>query len=457
MSNEQHSLPLKTLGAYGFLAFPLAAAFIALQVIIPTHYAETTSLSLSTIGAIILIARLWDTATDPIVGILSDKTPQRFGRRKIWILASVPFICLSVYALFNPPEGAGSFYLLFWTLAIYISGTMAIVPMNAWGAELSPGYQQRNRITGARAIFGLVGTMTALSIPAILGEAGSSNLENTLEGITILTIITLIIAAGLLLSVPDNKAIHLPAAQFKEALKLIKEPSPFRQLLTSFLSNSAANAIPATLFLFYITYVLQEPLYAGPLLFTYFICAAVSVPFWVKIAAKVGKQTTWYWSIVIACGFFIWTPFLGEGDIWLYLIIVAGTGFTTGCDLIIPSSMNGDLVEWDDAKTGYKRPGLFFALWGTTIKLAYALAIGIAFPLLDLFGFSANASNSPEALQALAWIYGVPCVLLKGLALWNMRGYPVTEDEYERIISQSGSDHSHPSDNAVQVSQQVAK
>lgn len=441
MTIEQHSLSLKTLGAYGFLAFPLAAAFIALQVIIPTHYAETTSLSLSTIGAIILIARLWDTATDPIVGMLSDKTPQHWGRRKIWIIVSVPFICLSVYALFNPPEGAGSLYLLFWTLAIYISGTMAIVPMNAWGAELSPNYQQRNRITGARATFGLAGTMVALSIPAILGETGADKLEDTLKGITALTVVTLIIAAGLLLSVPDNKTIHLPAAQFREALKLIKQASPFRQLLISFLSNSVANAIPATLFLFYVTYVLQEPQYAGPLLFTYFICAAIAIPFWIKIAAKVGKHRAWHGSILIACGFFIWTPFLGDGDIWLYLIIVAGTGLTTGCDLIIPSSMNGDLVEWDHSNTGYKRPGLFFALWGTTTKLAYALAIGIAFPLLDLFGFSANTSNSPDALQALAWIYGIPCVLLKGLALWNMRTYPVTEDEYERITRQSGSDH----------------
>jgi Na+/melibiose symporter-like transporter len=428
------SLSLKTLSAYGFLAFPLAAAFIALQVIIPTHYAETTSLSLSAIGGIILIARLWDTVTDPIVGILSDKTPQHWGRRKLWIFISIPLISLSVYALFNPPSTAGTGYLLFWTLAIYVSGTMAIVPMNAWGAELSPDYNQRNRVTGARAAFGLAGTMVALSIPALLGEAGSDNLEGTLKGITALVIVTLIISAALLIFVPDNRSIRLPASQFKAALALIKQPSPFRQLLFSFLSNSAANAIPATLFLFYVSYILNVPEYAGLFLFTYFICAAISVPFWARIAKKWGKHPTWHWSIIIACCFFVWTPFLGEGDIWLYLIIVAGTGFTTGCDLMIPSSMNGDLVEWDAANSGYRRPGLFFALWGTITKLAYALAIGIAFPLLDVFGFSTNSENGPEALQALAWIYGTPCILLKGLALWGMKGYPVTEAEYDSLI-----------------------
>ncbi len=373
--------------------------------------------------------------------MLSDKTPQHWGRRKLWILLSIPLICLSTYALFNPPEGASSTYLLLWTFAIYVSGTMAIVPMNAWGAELSMDYQQRNRITGARAFFGLLGTLVALSIPALLGGASSetSNLSNTLLNITTLVIVTLLLAGLLLLFVPDNNPITLPSAQFKAMIDLIKQASPFRQLLFSFLSNSIANAIPATLFLFYVTHILQIPDYAGPLLFLYFICAIVSVPLWIKLASKIGKHATWHASILIACGFFIWTPFLGEGDLWLYLIIVIGTGFTTGCDLFIPSSMNGDLVEWDEATTGYKRPGLFFALWGTTTKLAYALAIGIAFPLLDIFGFTANGNNDPQALNSLALMYGLPCILFKIIALIGMRKYPITEAVYTSLLSKKSN------------------
>ena len=428
------TIPLSRLSAYGFLAFPLAAAFIALQVIVPTHYAETTNLSLSAIGGIVLLARLWDTATDPIVGILSDKTPQHWGRRRLWVLLSLPLIAIATYKLFNPPEGAGNTYLLLWTFAIYAAGTMAIVPLNAWGAELSPAYHQRNRVTGARAAFGLTGTLVALSIPALLGETGSDNLSASLFNISLLVIATLVIAAIVIVRVPDNAAIQLPPAQIKEAWLLIRKPSPFRQLLISFLSNSTANAIPATLFLFYMTYVLQSAEKAGLMLFLYFICAAISIPIWVRIAARYGKHRTWFWSIVIACGFFVWTPFLGEDDFIIYLIIVIGTGFTTGCDLIIPSSMNGDLIEWDANNSGYRRPGVFFALWGTTTKLAYALAIGIAFPLLDLLGFSAGADNSSSTITALAWVYGLPCVLFKALALWNMHNYPITEDRYQELL-----------------------
>lgn len=427
-------LSLKTLSAYGFIAFPLAAAFIALQVLIPTHYAEVTTLSLSTIGGIILLARLWDTVTDPIIGILSDKTPERWGRRKLWIWLSIPFISLSTYMLFNPSSESDLGYLLLWTFAIYVSGTMAIVPLNAWGAELSSDYQQRNRVSGARAFFGLVGTLVALSIPALLSDGESLKLSDSLSGISTLVIVTLLLAAVLMLLVTDKQSLNLPANQFQSAIKLIKTPSPFRTLLFSFLNNSIANAIPATLFLFYITHVLQAPDYAGPLLFLYFIFAAISVPVWVQIARRYGKHKAWRISIVIACLFFMLTPFLNENTLWLYLIIVVVTGFTTGCDLIIPSSMNGDLVEWDAATSNYKRPGLFFALWGTTTKLAYALAIGIAFPLLDSFGFSADGDNSAGALNALAWMYGLPCILFKVLALVGMRNYPITESEYENLL-----------------------
>ncbi len=430
-------LSLIKLSSYGFLSFPLAAAFITLQVIIPTHYAEVTTLSLSTIGGIILIARLWDTITDPVIGVLSDRTPQHLGRRKLWIYISIPLIALSTYFLFNPKTDASSTYLLLWTLAIYIAGTMAIVPMSAWGAELSKDYKERSRITGARAFFGLVGTLAALLILALLSGGEANSLNNSLANITLLILLSLVIAGLVLSKVPDNSTIKLPDAQFKEALCLIKTPSPFRTLLSSFLSNSIANAIPATLFLFYTTHVLAAPEYIGPLLILYFICSAISVPFWTMLANKIGKYKAWQYSIIIACSFFIWTPFLTPETLWVFVIIVIATGFTTGCDLFIPSSMNGDLIEWDSATTGYKRPGLFFALWGTTTKLAFALAIGITFPLLDIFGFDPNAVNTTAELSALAWIYGLPCIAFKVIALMGMRNYPITESHYAKLVKEA--------------------
>jgi len=433
----QDKLSRITIAAYGSLAFPLAAAFIALQIFVPTFYAESTGLSLTSIGIILLVARLFDTVTDPIVGYMSDRTPTAFQRRKLFVVIATPLIAISTFYLFNPPDNAGSTYLLLWTIAIYIAGTLSIVPLGAWGAELSSDYNTRSSIAGIRVAFGLVGSLAALMFAVVLSGEDSAQLGRTLSGITWLVIITLMaatIVAALL--VPDNKDTQLPDNTLKAAWELVSQPTPFRQLLGSFFLNAVGNAIPASLFILFVTHVIDAPDQVGRMLFLYFVCSALSVPVWVALSKKIGKHQTWTVAILLAAAFFIWTPFLNENSLGLFYLIVVVTGFATGADLVLPAAINGDLIEWDELQTGYKRPGLFFALWGTATKLSFALAIGIAFPLLDVFGFSATGANDGNAIQGLAILYGVPCIAFKLSALYLMRGYPITEKKHGEIRAQ---------------------
>jgi len=428
------SLTRGVLFAYGSLGFPLAAAFIALQVIVPTFYAEYTDLSLSVIGVVLLVARLCDMATDPIVGLWSDRTQSRFGRRKVFVMAAVVPIGVSIWALFNPPQDAGAIYLLFWTIAIYVTGTVSIVPLSAWGAELAPDYHQKARVTGVRVAFGLAGTLCALLVPVFIGTEAGKSYGESLQAIAILALVTLALSSlWAAFTVPDISDTQLPENAWPAMRELLVTSNPFRQLLCSFLLNAIGNAIPATLFLLFVTHVIGREELAGQLLFLYFITAALSVPFWVWCAKRLGKHQTWSVAILMACAFFLWTPFLSPDTAWVYVLIVACTGFATGADLALPSAINGDIIEWDALKTGYKRPGLFFALWGTASKLAYGLAIGVAFPLLDVFGFDANGFNTDSSITALAFLYGVPCIVFKLSALWVMRGYPITEVEHRKI------------------------
>lgn len=420
--------------AYGSLAFPLAAAFIALQVIVPTFYAQSSALSLTAIGGLLLLARLCDTITDPIVGYWSDRSRHPIGRRKVFVLASAPWVAVSVWFLFNPVADAGAFYLLFWTISIYVAGTLAIVPASAWAAELSNDYHQRSSITGVRVAFGLAGTLAALIVPALVVDGQAQNLSVTLYAITLLVLVSLIVStAWAAWSVPDTATTSLPGNSAAAAWLLMKSANPFRQLLISFLFNAVANAIPATLFLLFVTHVLKVPDQAGVFLVLYFVSAALAVPFWVTVSKRFGKHKTWSAAMVLACLFFLWTPFLDSSSVFWFYLIVGITGFATGADLSLPSAINADVIEWDALETGYRRPGLFFALWGTATKLSYGLAIGIAFPLLELAGFSATEANDTDALFWLAFLYGAPCILFKLAAIWTMRAYPITEEVHARI------------------------
>lgn len=424
--------PLSIIAAYGSLAFPLAGAFIALQVIIPTYYAQALGLSLSAVGGILLLARLWDLFTDPIVGYLSDRTPQHWGRRKAWVVGSAPFVAASIWLLFNPPAGVGNLFLLLCTFGIYVAGTMTIVPMNAWGAELSPAYHERSRVAGARVIFGLAGTLVAL---LLVDNSNNEALAGSLFAITLLVFAGIAVSVPLAaLFVPDRGQVSDDGATVRSALQLLLTPSPFRRLLIAFLLNGLGTAIPATLFLLFVTHVLEAPEVAGPMLFVYFICSALSVPVWVALSRRVGKHRAWCCAVFGSCIFFSGAPFLGGGDILAYGIIVAGTGLMIGADLALPSAINGDLIEWDALQNGRRRPGLFFALWGTASKLAFALAVGLSFPLLDIAGFDATGGgNLPEDIRLLAVLYGGPSLIFKGVALAMMWNFPIDESEHLRI------------------------
>ena len=318
---------------------------------------------------------------------------------------------------------------------------MAIVPLNAWGAELAPVYDERNRISGARAGYGLIGTLIALLLAA--STAGTEDsLAKSLQMVAILVSVTLVVSVAISAwKVPDNSSVELPGNTLKNAWALIKTAGPVRQLLGSFLLNSIGNAIPATLFLLFVSYVLRVPEMAGKLLFIYFLSAALSIPVWTRIARRFGKHQSWSVAMIITAVSFMIVPFLSYETRQIYYVLVLATGFLTGADLVLPVSIKGDLIEWDAYTNGLRRPGLFFALWGTTTKLAFGLAIGIAFPLLELLGFNVSDAASASAAGAgnsggtvaLALMYCVPAVILKLLAVYGMRNYPITRDEHARI------------------------
>lgn len=433
MTQNENTLTTATLLRYALIAFPLASGVLALQVIVPTFYAEATGLSLTMIGALLFASRLFDMVSDPVVGILSDKTPLKFGRRKIWVMLGMPLLLLSLWFLFTPPEGATWVYLLVTSVMVYGFGTMVIVPYYAWAAEVAEAYHDRSRITGARVLCGLIGTLVALSVAAAYGTE-DVDLSPVLISIFLLTLGASVIGLGAISGLRD--APHAPQSQASllDALKLFKRRTPLRQLLTAYLMNGTANGIPATLLFLFTTHVLEDRSIAGPLLFLYFAVSALSVPFWVWISGRTSKVWAWRTSLLAASLVFVWTPFLGAGDTMIFVAITLLTGVAAGADLSMPVAMQGDLVDWDAAVRGEARPGVFFAIWGTMTKLGFALAVGITFPILSLVGFDAQSdSNSATSLMVLGLLYAGLPVVLKVCALMLMKGYPISRARHDLI------------------------
>jgi Na+/melibiose symporter-like transporter len=102
------------------------------------------------------------------------------------------------------------------------------------------------------------------------------------------------------------------------------------------------------------------------------------------------------------------------------------TGIALGADLALPASIQADVIDVDRLSSGARRSGLYFALWGLATKLSLALAVGVAFPLLDLAGFESGGAG-PEGLGVLVALYAVVPVLLKLAAIALMWRFPLDE------------------------------
>ena len=141
--------------AYGLPAFAFAMLLLPPYVLLPVFYSQNMGLPLHLVGYVVVACRVLDAVTDPIIGFLSDRTRSRFGRRKIWIAAAVPFTVYAVLMLFVPPAETDIAWFAAGMAGLTIAWTMLLLPYSAWGAELSTDYNTRTVVVGVREGLGL--------------------------------------------------------------------------------------------------------------------------------------------------------------------------------------------------------------------------------------------------------------------------------------------------------------
>jgi len=406
-----YSLP--RLLAYGLPGLPLAALGLPLYVYLPTFYARDLMLGAAVVGAILLLARLFDVVTDLAAGIVSDRWQLKEGwRRRSMMLFGTPWLLIGIWMLFLPPPGIGPGWLLVGTLLAYLGWTLVYIPHAAWGAELSGDYHERSRLAASREGFQALGVLLALTLPNLAGTAQDA--AATLRLLFFALALTLPVAVLLAVNLLSEPSGTSRGPGFGKGLRLLLRNRPLQLLLIAYVLDGLANGLPATLFLLFITERMQAPQFIGPLLFLYFGMGVAALPAWVLLSRRIGKHRAWAASMTLAILSLVIVPWLGRGDLILFAWTVAITGTTLGADMTLPTAIQADVVDVDTAEGGGGRAGLLFGIWGMATKLALALAVGIAFPLLSLAGYDPILDIQPDsALSALGWLYAGLPVLLK--------------------------------------------
>lgn len=428
-----------TLMLFGLPEYAVYLGSIPVGLYLPFVYSKDLGLNLAEVGLILMLARISDVVTDPLIGYLSDRTPGRFGRRKPWMAAGALLMMISAFQLFNPTvfnNEIDNWHLLTWAVLLWLGWTMINIPYYAWGAELSDGYHERTRITGWRQAFGFLGNVSVLAVPVIAGEVtGYGSLPR--EGLTIIGTMALI-ALPLLISVtlwrvPERRVYPQPKASvFKHARLMLKNGS-FMLLFVGFMLMSLGTGWGSATFMLFATYVVEAEGQTQAILLGYFGANILSLPLWVAIAERIGKKTTW---VIGGVMFVIVTPLfllLGPGDLWLFFGILALYGVAGGNFAALSMSMKADVIEIAARRSGENIAGSYIAVWSLGQKMVAALALGLALPFLQILGFDPAGNNGPDEINALALVYVLPPWLFYALAVMVIWRYPITSSRLVRI------------------------
>lgn len=412
----QQALSWRTGLAYGALAAPLAFVSLPLYVTLPHYYAAVAGAPLAGLGAVLLATRAFDALLDPALGRLADGLLQR-GRRAAWLAAALGSLVMALgfVALWHPPTG-NSTQMLCWLAGCLLVSTLAYSAVGilhqTWGTRWGGEAAWRTQVTAWREGATLVGVLSASVLPSLLGMDATSAVLVAALGVGLL---------GLYCLRDPSRA---PAERRIAAPPALVPPSPwrdaaFRRLLSVFMLNGVAAAIPATLLPFFVVDRLQAPGLLPLFLLSYFAAAALCLPLWVKAVARWGLAPSWRAGMLASVMAFFSASLLGAGDAWAFAAICLASGLALGADLAVPGALLTGVIH--ESGHGGSGDGRYLGWWTCATKLNLALAAGLCLPLLAAVGYH-SGSTDPAGLQALAWAYGgLPCLLkLMALAcLWR--------------------------------------
>lgn len=422
-------MPSRVLALYALPALPLASLALPFYVIVPTFYAETLGLSLASVGTALLAIRIIDALADPFLGWASDRVTPAIGRRRAVLLGAAPLTAVCAFMLFWPWADAGIGYLVGWGLGLSIGYTALFLAYAAWGAEITADYRDRSRVAAAREAVTLAGTLVAIAVPFAIGLDGGAGRFNGLAAMGLFLLLALPLAcAACAWGVPEPENRSHARLGVRAGLRHLRENRLFVRLVAAFLLNGIANAIPATLFLYFVADRIGAASLQGPLLFLYFVCGIAGMPLALHCAGRFGKHRAWCGAMAAACVIFVCAGWLGPGDVVAFALICASTGMLLAFDVALPPAIQADVIDADTAASGEQRSGFYFALWALATKLALAIAVGITFPLLDWAGYSPQAAEQSEAATAtLALLYAWLPIPAKLAAIALMWGFPLDE------------------------------
>lgn len=407
MTQKAGQLNASRIWAFATLAMPLGMLGLPLAIYLAPFYSGELGLPLAMIGTALMLARLSDFVTDPIMGLITDRWRPSIGRRRIWLIFGCLIMMAGVQLLLRPPPGVDVIWFGLCVALVYLGYTTLQIPYEAWAGELSSDYHVRTKISATKQGFNIFGLVVATAIPAYVLAQPNADSGDVLNAIGIAVLIVLPITALLVfIFVPEPSP---PAASkplnLRSASQLMAANRPFRLLVFVVLIATIGEVFRQTITVFFARDIVGVK-NIGIVYAVYFAVGLVAVPLWGWLANRIEKHRALILAFLVIAATNCAMGFLHYGQEHLFIALFVLKGICFGAVGILPHAMTADTVDIDTAQTKDRQQGIYFATLAMVQKLGFAIGGGVPLILLDVVHFSAQGGSGPEALFWLKIMYG---------------------------------------------------
>lgn len=399
--------------------------------ILPIYMTTVLGMEAALAGLVIVIAKIWVVAADPIAGVASDKTVTRWGRRRPYILAGGLIAAACFVLLFFAPELQSQLVLFLYMTAIYLvlntGYSMFSVPYLTLASEMSDDPEERTTIISFRNAALAIGLIIGGALaPKIVAWVSQDMGGTPREGYQWMALIvgSIIAASTLWVFFGTARARQtLPTANavpLFEQLRIAWQNKPFVVLMFANIVQYISAGIGYAGGFFFFAYSMRlgfDVFNVIPIwIIIISVASIVSMPLLVAAAARFGKMPVYKWCLVLYA-ISIQFYFLADADsMWIVWIIAAAIGLFNGGFILMSFSVLTDTINYDRIQSGISREGALSSVYSAIDKVGNALGSAIFLAFLSVIGFveSTDGSMPEQSDSVLRWI-AVAYVILPAL------------------------------------------
>jgi GPH family glycoside/pentoside/hexuronide:cation symporter len=421
-------------GDFGFnLYWANISAFLLI------FYTDVMGLAAAAVGTMMLVTKVVDAITDPLMGALADRTRSRFGRFRPYLLyGALPMACAGVLTWTVPDLGDGG--RLVWAYATFtlmmLAYTVLSIPYSALSGVITADSQQRTQLISFRFIAAFAGTMAVnwltLDLVRWLGrgdEALGWQLTLSLYGV-------IATAAFVTVFLTTRERVAPPPQQrsaIRQDIADLLHNRPWMVLFALALIIMVTIVMRGGSLAYYLKYHLERPELTGLFLGTYALALAVGAGLTPLMTRYVDKRRLMAWLMagvgVVSCAMF----FIPPDAVWLMFALNLLVGLMLGPKSPLAFSMYADCADYTEWKTGRRATAMTFAAATFSQKLGGALASATIAWILAGMGYVANAAQSDASRLGIVLLLTVIPGTVALLAAWVMRFYPLDGATLSRV------------------------